>query len=139
VPVFPSRHTREKRFWRPISPKLSGRFFWRHYVRFFTIFFSAKPKLLKFIEDAHPKNMSTLEADEHVRGCKAGTRHLLVCRKRDQGPRLRRHAKVAYSRPKILRTDLAPPRQARVPFCWGARFVITIFLLRPQAGGRSQA
>jgi len=27
VPVFPSRHAREKRFWRPISPKLSGRHF----------------------------------------------------------------------------------------------------------------
>ena len=25
VPVFPSRHAREKRFWRPISPKLIGR------------------------------------------------------------------------------------------------------------------
>ena len=24
---FPSRHAREKRFWRPISPKLSGRHF----------------------------------------------------------------------------------------------------------------
>jgi len=27
VPVVPSRHAREKRFWRPISPKLSGRHF----------------------------------------------------------------------------------------------------------------
>ena len=27
---------------------------------------------LNFAEDAHTKNMSTFEADEHLRGCKAG-------------------------------------------------------------------
>jgi hypothetical protein len=29
-------------------------------------------KVLNFAEDAHTKNMSTFEADEHLRGCKAG-------------------------------------------------------------------
>jgi hypothetical protein len=27
--------------------------------------------VLNFAEDAHQKNMSTFEADEHLRGCKA--------------------------------------------------------------------
>jgi hypothetical protein len=73
---FPSRHAREKRFWRPISPKLSGRHFFG--VTVLAIYFSKRhlygrsshgfqlPKLLKFTEDVHPKNMSTFEADEHL-------------------------------------------------------------------------
>jgi len=77
VPVFPSRHAREKRFWRPISPKLSGRHFFGVTMFAPSRFFSASDILrgcagvrsvLNTSEDAHTESMSTFENDERLRG-----------------------------------------------------------------------
>jgi hypothetical protein len=98
VPVFPPG-TRAKALLASDHSQIERTpFFWRHYVRSFTIFFSKRysgrlrsinvgaglrsaapwytaegdrtcsqlPKVLNFAEDAHQKNMSTFEADEHL-------------------------------------------------------------------------
>jgi hypothetical protein len=49
VPVFPSRHAREKRFWRPIKGKLIGRPFFRQLCSALHDFFHLDKDLRKAV------------------------------------------------------------------------------------------